>query len=114
MNLRRILATITLVIGLGLIGFSEYIKMEVAKGNLEVSDAQKKVNQGNFLFSLSPYTKSAGKELTGSAQKQIDAGKEDINHYSELARELEIAGIIVAVLGIIVFCIPRQTKYRQH
>ena len=112
MNTRRILAIILLIIGLGLIGFSQYIKKQVAAGNVEISDAQKKVDESGALFSLSPYTKPVGKEFTGSAQKKIDSGKEEVRHYSELSYQLEIGGIVVALLGVVFLVIPRRSRIK--
>jgi hypothetical protein len=112
MNLRRILAIIALIIGLGLIGFSQYIKAEVAEGKQEIAGAQKSVDQGNSLFSLSPYTKDAGKILTDPAQKKIDEGKADVAHYATLSDQLEIGGIALSLLGLIFLAIPRRTNTR--
>ncbi len=113
MNIRRILAMVALIAGIALIGFGQYIKMKVAEGREEISDAQTKVDRSGALFSLSPYTKQAGEQLTDSAQKKIDEGKQEVGHYAALAYQLQLGGIVIGILGIIFLIIPRRSP-RKH
>ena len=69
MTAKRIFGIVALVIGIVLVGFSSYIKSQVAQGKVKIDNAQKQVDQGSSLFSLSPATKEVGKGITDSAQK---------------------------------------------
>ena len=110
MNIRRILGIVVVIAGIALIVISQYIKTQVAEGNLQISSAQQKVDQGNKLFSLSPYSKPIGQQMTGSAQKKINAGQEQVAYYDQLADQLQIGGIILIVIGAVIILIPRRAK----
>lgn len=71
MNHKRNSAVLCLIAGAGLLAASFYIHGQVAEGREQISSAQKKVDQSNSLFSVSPYTKGVGNALTGSAQKRL-------------------------------------------
>ncbi len=107
---RRIVGIALLVGGLVSVLVSSYIKNEVAKGRLQISSAQAKVDKGSQLFSLSPATQDVGKGLTGMAQRKIDAGSAEANYYANLAQVLMIGGIAAMVVGAGVLFIP----YRRH
>jgi hypothetical protein len=110
MNIRRVLGFLILIGGVGLIVFSNYIKGRVEEGEAEISSAQKKVEQGNSLFSLNPYSKLVGQQVSGSAQKKINEGKQQVSYYNQLSGQLQIGGIIVIILGIVIILIPRRSK----
>jgi hypothetical protein len=110
MNIRRTFGILIVIGGIALILFSQYIKGRVQEGEEQISSAQKKVNQGSGLFSLSPYTKQVGQSMTNSAQKKINEGKQQVGHYSQLADQLQIGGIVVLILGAIIVLIPRKSK----
>jgi uncharacterized membrane protein HdeD (DUF308 family) len=112
MNIRRIIGILILIGGIVLIVVSQYIKARVEEGKTEISSAQKKVNQGNSLFSLSPYSQPVGKKITGSAQKKIDEGNLQVSQYEELAGQLQIGGVVLIIIGIIIIAIPRKSKRR--
>ncbi len=102
MNLKQLIGVFIILIGCGLFGVSSYITAQVNEGKVEVSSAQRKVDQGKKLFGLSPYTKPVGKGLTDAAQKKINAGEEDIAHYEAIASGIQIGGWIAVGLGIVV------------
>jgi hypothetical protein len=72
---------------------------QVNEGNAQIKKAEKMVDQGNSLFSLSPATKQLGKGITQSAEKKINMGKEQIAYYTALAGQLKMAGIILLIIG---------------
>ncbi len=110
MKFKRILGFIVLIGGLALVLISHYISTQVGEGKSKISKAQKQVDMGNDLFSLSPSTKALGKGVTGSAQKKIDAGKQQVGEYEELAENLQMGGIVVALLGVVILFISRKKK----
>lgn len=110
MNSKRILGLVVLIVGVILLFVSHYIEGRVAEGQEQVKGAQKKVNQGNSLFSLSPATKDAGQQLTKGAQKKIDAGKQQISHYADIADQLQVGGILLVIVGAGIILICRNKK----
>lgn len=110
MNFRRILGMIILVIGILMMIFSISIKNRTEEGNQEVKSGQKKVDRTNKAFSLTPLTEPLGKGVTGSAQKQIDEGKEEIAYYQQMAKWLKTGGIIFIAAGVVTIIIPRKNK----
>lgn len=110
MSWKRIVGIILVLAGIALLLTSNYIVEQVEQGKEQISSAQKKVNQGDSLFSLSPYTKDVGKEITGSAQKKIDAGKQDVLHYETLAGQLKIGGIALIVVGVLLVIFGRKKR----
>ncbi len=97
-----------------MLGVSSYITNEVISGQEQIESAQKKVDQGNSLFGLSPYTKPIGQSMTGSAQKKINAGKEEVAYYANLASNLKTGGIVTSIVGaamvLIGLLVPRKRK----
>jgi hypothetical protein len=108
MNFRRILGFIILVIGVLMMIVAYSIKHRTEEGTQQVKAAQKKVDKVDDTFSLSPVTKPLGDGLTGSAQKKIDKGKEEILYYENIAKWLKLGGILVIVAGVIIVLIPRK------
>jgi uncharacterized protein YjeT (DUF2065 family) len=107
-NAKRIVGIVLIIAGIAMLGFSYYIKQEVAAGNLQISSAQEKVDRSQGLFNLNPVTKEVGKGLTGAAQSKIDEGKRDVEYYTHLANTLQIAGIACIVVGAIVIFLGRK------
>jgi hypothetical protein len=103
--MKKVLGAILFLGGIAMILLSMYIKNQVVQGKLEVSDAQSKVDSGNSLFSLNPMAKEVGKTMTGSAQKKINAGQEQISMYEQRAQWLQMGGIALLVLGAGIFFI---------
>lgn len=108
--MRRVFGFLVALCGVALIIFSIYVKNQVASGEEQIASAQKKVNQGSSLFSMSPYTKEVGKEITGSAQKKINAGKEQVGYYTQMASWAQMGGIALLVLGAVIIFFPRSKK----
>lgn len=108
MRWRKILAALLLIAGIASIGGSLYITKQVNEGQIKIQSAEETVKKGNQLFSLIPDSQGIGKEITDSAKKKIDSGKELIAHYEAIAFNLKIAGIILSVLGVALFFIPSQ------
>ncbi len=100
MKFKRILGTVFLIVGIALIGTSFYIKGQVEDGKLKINKAQGQVDQGSSLFNQNPITKQVGKGLTKGAQKKIDAGKDEVSYYEQVAGWTKIGGIVFIVLGL--------------
>jgi hypothetical protein len=113
MSIKKATGTVLVLVGIALIGAAIYIKGEVSIGRVKIASAQKQVDTGSSLFSLSPYTKDVGKGLTDSAQKKIDEGKKQAGAYDELADRIQIGGIICVILGIGIFFIPSRKGRRR-
>ena len=96
---KQIMAIVLVLIGIGMLCLSHYIRVQVEEGNAQISAGQEKVNTVKRVFSLNPVSKPAGNALTGSAQSRIDAGKDEVAHYEMMAHWLRIGGVIVLVLG---------------
>ncbi len=112
---KRILGIVVLIAGIAMICISNYITTQVSEGKLQVSSAQKKVDQGNQLFGQNPFTKQLGQGVTGSAQKKINAGKQTIADYEVIAQRLQTGGIICIVVGagLIIFSFFGNKKSRR-
>lgn len=93
------LGIVVLAAGIGLLGFSFYIKQQVAQGEEQISTAQRRVNQGNTLFSLTPATKEIGNRMTSSAQRKINEGILEVGKYKDLAGWFQVGGIVCIILG---------------
>lgn len=100
MTARRIIGILMLMCGVALILASKYIKSQVEQGQQQINSAQAKVNQADSLLSLNPTSKQVGQVFTDSAQKKIDAGKQQVIEYTTLADRLRVSGIAVFVLGL--------------
>jgi hypothetical protein len=110
MNTKRILGIICVIGGVVLLCISGYIKSQVGEGSEQVAAAQKKLDQGNSLFSMSPATKQLGQGITGGANKKIASAKEMIAYYQNLAEQLMIGGIVLIVVGGIVLIFSRKKR----
>lgn len=110
MKIHRIIGIILVIVGIGCIVTSEYIKSEVEKGLIEIATGQQKVDSANRLFSLNPVTKQIGGGMTRSGQRRIDDGKIEAARYQRMAGQFMIWGIISIVLGLILIVIPGAKK----
>ena len=108
MKAKRIVGIVILIGGFVMLGFSYYIRTQVAQGQMEVSSAQRKVDRGSSLFNLTPYTKDVGRGIMGSAQSRIDEGKMTIAQYESLANTLQIGGFVCIAIGAIVIFLSRK------
>jgi hypothetical protein len=109
-NFKRILGIVSCVAGLVLIGVAFYIKGHVAEGKAQIAEGQQKIDQTKSLFSIVPQTKNLGDTFTSSGQKRIDAGQQQVAEYTALANKLQIAGIVLAIVGagIAILCGKRK------
>jgi uncharacterized protein YjeT (DUF2065 family) len=112
-NIRRALGILIIIGGIVLFGISQYIKGQVEEGKMKISNAEKKIEQGNKLFSFNPISKQVGQQITGSAQKKINEGKEEVDYYTQLANQLQIGGYILMIVGLVIVLIPKKTKRRK-
>jgi len=109
---RRIIGVILVLAGAASFCLSLYIEQKVAQGTIKVEKAEKAVQTGDKLFSLTPVGKEIGKGITDSANKKIGEGKELIAQYAEKAEQLKVGGIILAVVGLVLFFIPKKRRSR--
>ncbi len=100
MNSKRIIGIVLIVIGVVMFIFSNTISNQVAEGRGKISSAQKKVDTGNTLFSLTPESQQVGKMLTDSAQEKIDEGSVKADYYESMASSLKIGGIVAFIIGV--------------
>ena len=110
MNFKRILGMFSIVIGIALIIFSQYLKQQLENARGQISDAKKKVSAGNSLFSLNPVAQEVGKEITGSAEKKISAAEETVQYYENVADWSQKGGIGLIILGAVVVIFGRKKK----
>ncbi len=113
MNSKQIAGIVIVIVGIGMIIGSNYIKGQVEQGKIQISSAQRKVDKSNSLFSINPVSKEIGKGITGSAQRKINAGEDEVAHYEEIAKWLNIGGIGAIVVGGVVFFLGLSKK-RKH
>ncbi len=115
MKILRILGIVVVVAGVGCIFFSNYITNQVNEGKIKIEKGQKSVDKSSSLFSTTPYTKPIGKGITSSAQKKINAGKEEVAYYEQLAQTLQTSGIVGIIVGagLTIFSFFGQRKKRR-
>lgn len=114
MRALRILGIVILIGGIACIFFSNYITKQVNQGKIQIEQGQKKVDQTNQLFSVSPYTKPVGKGLTSSGQQQINEGKDQVAHYEAIAQSLKIWGIVAMIAGVAMIVISFFGKDKKR
>lgn len=105
---KRAIGILVILVGVVLMVFSGYIAERVGEGRQQVESAQKKVDMGNRLFSVTPESKRAGKYIMNPFQKRIDEGKQEVGEYADLAYKLRVGGIILLVLGVVLFLIRKR------
>lgn len=97
---KRTLGITLLILGIAMFLFANYIAQQVIEGKQKISTAQKQVDTGDSLLSLSPYTEDVGKFAKGEAQGKIDAGNAEVRKYELVAKWLHIGGVIIALGGV--------------
>jgi hypothetical protein len=107
---KKILGIIVVILGLVLLGVSFYITSQTKQGQKEVSQAQKKVEKGKSLFSVTPVTKEIGKGLGQIAQSKINKALEKIKKYNNIAFWFMVGGIILIVVGLGIIFINRRRR----
>lgn len=110
MSGKRIFGILLVLAGVALVLTSNYISNQVEAGKEQINSAQDKVDKGNSLFSMSPYTKDVGEQITGSAQKKIDEGKLQVIQYETLAGKLKIGGIALIIVGLLFIIFGRKRR----
>lgn len=111
--MKRILGVVLILGGVALMLFSNYILNQVAEGKEKISNAETQVQRGNSLFSMNPVAKEVGKGLTNGVQKKIDAGKQQVGYYEELAGKMRMGGIGAIVLGLVLVLLSFQKKKKK-
>lgn len=99
MKALRVFGILVVLAGIAALLFSNYITDQVLQGKSQIAAGEQKVKKGKQLFSSNPYTKPLGEAITGSADKKIAKGKEEIAYYEELAQTLKTGGIIACIAG---------------
>ena len=110
LNTKRVVGIIVLILGVVLIFTSSYIQRRVEEGRGQIKSAQKKVDQANTYFSVTPATKEVGKVVTKPAQKKIDKGRQQVGEYGEMAHWIKIGGIVLIVAGAAVILVSRKRR----
>ncbi len=114
MNYKKIIGIVIFVCGIVMFFLSNYISEQVNEVKYKISNAEKQVQQGKSLFSLSPYTKGIGDKAASSAQKKIDAGKNQVTEYEQIANLLHIGGIVFVILGAGIFMLGFINKKQNR
>ncbi len=112
MKKKRILGGILVILGIVFYIFGSYISGEVAEGRKKIASAQGSVDKLQGLSDVTPFSKGLGDMATGSAQKQIDAGKQDADKYQKIANWLHGGGIVIFIagVGLLIFSFVRKNK----
>lgn len=100
MKMKKKWGVIVLLLGVIFLAGSFYIKGQVEEGNQKVAKTEKQMDLGDKLFSITPETKEIGKGISGSVDKKLIEGKEQIAFYTSMADWLEIAGVVFIILGM--------------
>lgn len=112
MNIKQIMGLLAVVIGIALIIFVIYGKQQIANAKGEISSAKKKVDKSNQLFSLSPYTKDVGKQMSSGISQKIQNAEHTVEYYETLFRWSQIGAIVLIVggTGLIFLCRPKRRR----
>lgn len=110
MNLKRLLGSTAIIAGAALLVFSAYLKGRLSDAEGQISDAKRKVNTGEKLFSLNPVAKEIGQELTGSAKEKISDAEQRVAQYYTIETWCHRGGIgfIVIGAGLVLFSRKRR------
>ena len=87
---------------------SNYIAEQVEEGKARVQSAESSVSTSSSILSLNPMTDQVGQAVSKSANKKIAKGKEDIAKYEALASKLQIAGVVLIVIGVGIVILGRK------
>jgi hypothetical protein len=109
MSGKRIFGILVLICGIVFFCISIYITNQTEQGKTDIANAQKKVDQGNSLFSLNPIAKEVGKGImTDPAQKKLNEANQEVAQYESLAGWFKIGGIALIVLGTVIVIFGRK------
>lgn len=108
MSRYKFLAIFFLIVSGSMFGFSYYIQNQIDQGWSQIDAAEKKLNQAEGIFSLSPATKQLGSGIKSAGKKKIASAEEEIAYYQKIADLLKVGGYVFAALGIGCFFIRRK------
>jgi hypothetical protein len=94
---------LAIILGIVLLGGSFYIKAQVQAGLEQIHGVEKNMDMGNKLFSLSPASKAIGDQASKPIQEKVKEGKEQVEFYTALADWLAIGGVVLVILGLLLF-----------
>ena len=114
MKALRVFGILVVLAGIAALLFSNYITTQVLQGKSQIASGEQKVQKGKQLFSSNPYTEPLGNALTGSADKKIAKGKEQIAYYEGLAKTLKVGGIIACIAGVGMFAFSFSGKGKRR
>jgi hypothetical protein len=110
LNFKRLLGILPMIIGIGLIIFSQYLNYRLDNARGQIDDAKKKVSAGSSLFSLNPVAQEIGKEITGSAEKKISSAEATVKYYETVADWSQKGGVGLIILGVVAVIFGRKKK----
>ncbi len=96
----KILGITLIVMGIASFVGGNYIRSQVDQGKKKVRKAQSGVNAVNSASSSDPALYFFSKAATGPIQSQINEGKKDIVYFQALAKNLDIAGWVMVIVGL--------------
>ena len=97
--MKKAFSILLIVLGIASYVGSKYIANQVASGQMKLEKAQKSLKQTDDLLSMSPYTEPLGQGLKQASKGKIQEGQNQIAYYTEMAKNLEIAGYVLIGLG---------------
>jgi hypothetical protein len=106
------IALVLFLVALASFGASMYITKKVEEGKMQIHHAQKRVDQGSSLFSLTPLSKDVGDTLADPMQKKIDEGNLEVEKYEGIARLVTIGGIVCILLSVGALILSKKQRRR--
>jgi len=110
LNFKRIFGLLVIIAGVALMMFSNYLDGRLADADRQISDAKKKIQQGDQLFSLNPVSKEIGGAITGSAKQKVRSGEEEVAYYRRISMYSHNGGIALIVIGAVIVIFGRKKK----
>lgn len=92
-----------LTIGVVVYFFGNYVATQVHEGETKIKNSQRTVDQVNCVSKLNKYSKTASQIATRPVQQKIDEGKIEVSQYKTLIPKLHIGGILLVVIGALIF-----------
>jgi hypothetical protein len=105
---KKILGIVLVIVGIGLFGFSLYLKQQIESGQIQVSDAQSRLDFGKKLLPSDPLSKGAGNVASSPFQSKIDAAVQQIKTYGSLATGTKLAGFVLILTGGAILLVSRK------
>lgn len=106
--MRKVFFLIIFLLGGGLLGISHFLEKTTTEGahhlkKMEWMVEQKKLIPLEHLLPENREFERAQSELSHEMREQFEKGGDQITYFSQLARQLRIGGIGLAIIGIIGF-----------